>query len=536
MEQLQEMHEPRRPRVGTKKSRTGCRTCRARHVKCDETPGSCKNCTRTGRTCDYDLQRLPRSGRLTEVRNGAENRQPFLSAAASGFRWAITTDEQRCFAHFRDHMVPTLSQFFDSPLWQDLILQMCHSEAAVYHAVVALSAVHKDSEIYGPPLPGQDLQNDWHGFALEQCGRSFALLSRRCSSQDPRFRQVMLLCCLLFVLTQLLRGQYDDAFQHLESGLRILDEAKNQGGLERSLQPCVVAAFIKLEVQSLQYGVQGALSVGYEVEQPIDHMVDYGAYPSLHEAYPIIYEAYPSLHAARQALDLLLGATFRFLGQCGVLSKEEILLDYGSLHHRQLRLLSRVSVFGNRLERFCLRSRLNPKERRGADLLRLVYQSLSLPIKTALIRDDATLDYYTPEYEAHLSAVESFMDRYPERPTVTLDIGILPSLYYAAMSCRDYRIRYRAIAALWAWPHREGSFDSNWLAFIAMERIKAETQAQPELDCRTRQSARSLKQRMGRWRGRESNYSLNDALRSTRCMKRWPCVQAIQQISASKLN
>ncbi|KAL4757116.1 Zn(II)2Cys6 transcription factor [Aspergillus foveolatus] len=442
------MPEPRRPRTGTKKSRTGCRACRARHIKCDETPSSCKNCTSTGRACDYDLQRLPRLGRVAAVRSGADNRQPFPPAISSCFPWAITTDEQRCFAHFRDHMVPTLSQFFDSSLWQDLVPQMSHLEPAVYHAVVALSAIHKDSDIHGPPLPGQNLQNDWHRFALEQCGRSFTLLSRRCSSQDPRFRDVMLLCCLLFVLMQLLRGQYDDAFQHLESGLRILHEAKDRGGCERFVHPCVVAAFVSLEVQSLQFGVHGALSIGYEVEQPTDRMAVHGGYPSLHEA--------------RQALDLLLGATFRFLGQCGELSEEEIYLDYGSMHHRQLWLLSRVTVFGNRLERFCLGSRLNQKERRGADLLRLVYQSLSLPIRTALIRNDATLDYYIPEYEAHLSAVEDFMNRHPGRPTVILDTGILPSLYYVAMSCRDDRIRHRAIATLRSWPHREGS--PSWTA------------------------------------------------------------------------
>jgi hypothetical protein len=74
---------------------------------------------------------------------------------------------------------------------------------------------------------------------------------------------------------------------------------------------------------------------------------------------------------------------------------------------RQLWLLSRVAVFGNRLERFCLGSRLSQKERHGADLLRLVYQSLSLPIRTVLKREDPTLDYYIPEYEAHLSAVET---------------------------------------------------------------------------------------------------------------------------------
>ncbi|CEL11887.1 hypothetical protein ASPCAL14982 [Aspergillus calidoustus] len=29
------------------------------HIKCDEAPESCRNCTSTGRSCEYDLQRLP---------------------------------------------------------------------------------------------------------------------------------------------------------------------------------------------------------------------------------------------------------------------------------------------------------------------------------------------------------------------------------------------------------------------------------------------------------------------------------------------
>jgi hypothetical protein len=74
------------------------------------------------------------------------------------------------------------------------------------------------------------------------------------------------------------------------------------------------------------------------------------------------------------------------------------------------------------------------------------------------------------------------MNRHPGLPTVILDTGILPYLYYVAMGCRDDRIRSRAIAALRSWPHHEGSFDSYWLTFITLERIKAEFRAQPELN------------------------------------------------------
>ncbi|KAL3468919.1 hypothetical protein BJX99DRAFT_96561 [Aspergillus californicus] len=515
---IQHTPQLKRNRTGTRKSRTGCRTCRVRHVKCDEAPFSCKKCTTTGRTCDYDLQRLPRLGRT------ATGTHQVPQAVASGLRWAVTTDEQRCFSYFQCHTVPTVSQLFDSPLWQELILQMSLSEPAVYHAVIAFSAVHHDSETYGSPLPGQNLQNDWHKFAVEQCGRSFSLLSQRHLSQDPRFRQVMLLCCLLFVLTQLLRGQYDDAFLHLESGMRILNEAKGQGQYDQSIQPCVVAAFTNLEVQSLQYGVKGALSADNEIEEQMRRLDEPGTYRSLHEA--------------RQALDLLLGAAFNFLGQCGGLSEEDILLDYEVLHDKQMRLFSRLGVFGDCLNLFCSRSTFNQKDQRGVDILRSVHRSLRLAIKTALIRDAAALEYYTPEYKAHLTTVEDIIDKFPERPTVTLDIGILPPLYYAAMSCRDYSVRYRAIAALRSWPHREGSFDSNWLAFIAAEQMKAESLSQPrlaqadlaqsEVPPMTDQSGPPFNPTIDRWPGIGSNFSLDDALSSTRCMKSWSCVKAVR--------
>ncbi|KAL5337900.1 hypothetical protein BJX70DRAFT_219717 [Aspergillus crustosus] len=218
---IQAFAETKRRRAGTKKSRTGCWTCRLRHTKCDEAPGSCKKCTSTGRICDYDLQRLPRSGKAT-ARDLVSHEEQLPIKVADSFRWAITSDERRCYSHFQHHTLPTLSEFFDSPLLQELILQMSLSEPAVYHAVVALSAIHQDQDMYGMLQTGQDLQNEYHRFALDQCGRSFSLLSHRGSSQDPRFREVMLLCCLLFVLMQLLRGQYDEAFQHLQSGLRVL--------------------------------------------------------------------------------------------------------------------------------------------------------------------------------------------------------------------------------------------------------------------------------------------------------------------------
>ena len=391
---------------------------------------------------------------------------------------------------------------------------MSKSEPAVYHAVIAFSAVHQDLETHGMPLPGQDLRNEWHLFALEQCGRSFALLSRRQSSQDPRFREVMLLCCLLFVMTQLLRGQYDDAFLHLRSGLRILNEAKASSSSETPIEPCIVAAFANLEAQSLQYGVRG---------EPTNSE---SAYPGIFND----FGAFSSLNETRRAFDYLTSTAFRFILMCKDLSEKEIRSDYAFLHHKQLQTLSKLSIFSHRFDPFHASSNLALEERRAADVLRLLYCSLVLQVKTALVRNEAVLEYYNSEYETHLTMVEELLNKYPARPSVILEDGILSPLYYAAMWCRDYSVRRRAIGLLLSWPHREGAFDSNWAAFQALQRMNVELSIRPEPYATAYNTNQKSSLNGDRWLGIKcSELSFEAALGFARYMHNRPCFRAVRK-------
>ncbi|KAL4932111.1 Zn(II)2Cys6 transcription factor domain-containing protein [Aspergillus undulatus] len=486
-------------RKSTKKSRFGCRTCRVRRIKCDETPGSCKNCTKIGRGCDYDIQRLPLS-RAGGAAFDRGNQMQLPTEIAATFRWAITSDERRCYSYFQHFTVPMLSEVFYSPLWHDLIVQVSKTEPAVYHA---------------------DLQNEWHRFALEQCGRSFALLSRRHSSQDPMFRNVVLLCCLLFVLAQLMRGQYDEAVQHISNGIRVLNEASAQGSLEQSVEPWIITAFAHLGTQSPHYGVEEVLTISHVAGQPVVPFYGSGLFANFHEA--------------QQILSSVLTAACRFLLQCETHSEDEIYLNYASLQHEQMQLLSRMSAFDNHFVSFLSTTPLNRKEQRAADMMLLCRRSLSLLVQVALISDKAAIDYFTPEYEAHLSIVEMIMEKYPERPTVMLELGILPPLYNAAMWCRDFNVRVRAIKALRSWPHREGLFDSNWLAFLALQRMKIDLKIRPVPDATAEFFKQSLHEEQGRWQDLDRReFTLEDALGSTRCMRNWYCVRGLQRITAMR--
>ncbi|KAL4791924.1 hypothetical protein BDV19DRAFT_401016 [Aspergillus venezuelensis] len=484
---LQKTKKPKLKRAGTKKSRTGCRTCRLRRIKCDETPGSCENCTKTGRTCEYDIQRLPPSRQRGLPPEGTCRLQLTPDIMAH-FRWAITSDERRCYSYFQHFTIPTLSEVFYSPM----------SEPAVYHAVVALGAVHQDSETYGMPLPGQDLQNEWHRFAIEQCGRSFALLGRRNSSQDPRFRNT------------LIRGQYDEAVQHISNGLR-----------DKLIEPTIITAFAHLGSQSLHYGVDEILSLKAVTEQ---------------QGPPTGGDTFANFHEAQWVLGFLLTGACRFLVRCEGLTEEEIANDYVSLHHEQLQLLSRMSAFDARFEGYLSTAQLTNKEQRAAEIMLLNRRSLSMLVQIALIWDKSLIDLYTPEYEAQMSLTEEIMERYPERPTVMLELGILPPLYNAAMWCRDFNVRIRAVKALRAWPHREGLFDSNWLAFLALQRMKTDMSIRRPPEATARLWNESKREEQGRWQDLDRReFTLDDALNSTKCMRKWYCVQGLQKITTMRV-
>ncbi|GLA28580.1 transcriptional regulator family: Fungal Specific TF [Aspergillus niger] len=459
-----------RKRAGGRRSKTGCRTCRARHKKCDETPGACINCTSTGRTCDgYELHRLPR-----EVRRPGKAVVGITVPASllTGIHWVMNSDEQRAFAYFQHRSMPAFLGWFDSSLWQKLVLQLSHAEPAVYHAAVALSAIHQDAEKKGMPLAREDLDNTWHRFALEQAGRSIVLLNARRMSQDPRLREVTLLCCLLFTLSELLRGRYDNAFKHLHGGIHILKNlgAHRQLDLVAMSKPpvewCLVEAFAHLDVQSTQFGVGGPIwSTGKQ-----DH-IQLGNGKS-----SVFY--FHTLAEARRAFDRVMGTVLEFTAKAWGSTHSQIASDYETLYKEQLELCLQIDTFARAFDTFRTDAypQMSPKERRGADVIHLHQRAATLTLQTCLLDgNEPVLDQYTPQFENILSVAAAIMHTFPERPSVCFDMGIIPPLTLVATGCRDYNVRWRAIEMLRSWPHREGTWDSNLCAQLAVHTMKVET-------------------------------------------------------------
>ncbi|OJK02133.1 hypothetical protein ASPACDRAFT_40951 [Aspergillus aculeatus ATCC 16872] len=196
------MNRGRTRRARLKRSKTGCRTCRARHVKCDENPGKCQNCTSTRRQRDgYDTHRLLFPTRQTRH----SERLPLSPPVAVTVPWSSTSDERRCFGFVQARTIPDVLGYFDSDMGA-----ICAADGAV----------HQHME---PGLMGGSTV--WELMAVAQSTRSFACLRRR-NPRDTQMREVTLVSCLLFTIKNVVRQELGTAVQHIRAGLRILDGDK----------------------------------------------------------------------------------------------------------------------------------------------------------------------------------------------------------------------------------------------------------------------------------------------------------------------
>ncbi|PYH79581.1 hypothetical protein BO82DRAFT_131785 [Aspergillus uvarum CBS 121591] len=464
-------------RSGGKRSKTGCRTCRIRRIKCDETPEKCRNCSSTGRLCDgYEVYRLP-----VAAKRGRDLFFSLSTPVNTHVRWAVTSDQRRCFKFFCDRTITDALGYYDSQLWEQFMFQMANLEPAVCHAAIALGAAHQEVVLQGINSPGDGAKRRgvWYFYALEESARAFELLRRR-NPQDPQMRQVTLLCCLLFVYLSLLQRDYDTAFRHLQAGLRVFQESgsgrgsslngSTLGGAGMNLP--LVAAFAQLEIQSTHFNPRGCSQLGAN-SAPRKHI-----FLSRDRDRDLLGQSVDDLRLALQPLD---SAIYQFFHRWGTASAEAIVAQDSDFQATQTNLLSEVYHATHFLDDFCALkyATLSSKHKRGVDLLRLHLMTYSVGLRMSMVAhlQPAQAQLFTADHVAILSLARTIIAQFPDRPTVMVDSGVILPLRVVADSCPDLHVRWQAIQELRAWPHYEGVRDTVLASTTSAARWRLEMRA-----------------------------------------------------------
>ena len=267
-------------------------TFRVRRIKCDEAKPSCQRCSATGRKCDGYSSDITISSQTPQNSTDLIQR---ISVHIPG-----NAEEKRGFDFFLRNTAAELSGYYDSSFWEKLILAASVQKPSLRHAVIALGALHEDfsQKRLVTSTPSEDQKTQ---FALNQYAKSMAAL-RRSLSTEREEPLTALMSCILFVCFDSLRGWFESAMVHLQSGLRILREMRRSSTGIHIIEDSIAPLFMRLSIQSIIY-VDARNR--HEKTDFARKLMD------VSRKEIVISEEFESLEEARNALDQAVNGLFR---------------------------------------------------------------------------------------------------------------------------------------------------------------------------------------------------------------------------------
>jgi len=179
--------------------------------------------------------------------------------------FAFNVQEGQYLQVFQKHTASELSGFFDSEFWTRSVLQECHSEASIRHAVVALGALYKTLEKASESPPGSPDNNPFdtaanhYNFALQQYGKSLTRLLESLQNNARRSQRTVLISIILFTCFQSFIGDHKAAISQIQHGLSLLEERGQelrQPLIRRKddiVEDEIVQMFTRLAIQAKSY-------------------------------------------------------------------------------------------------------------------------------------------------------------------------------------------------------------------------------------------------------------------------------------------
>ncbi|KAH8891327.1 hypothetical protein GQ53DRAFT_153580 [Thozetella sp. PMI_491] len=580
----------KRARTSKPKVKTGCSNCKQRRIKCDEKRPACSNCVRSKKMCT-GYPPPPRSARLEEIRiapkpSTAVDIQPYEQTrlaprvqaqesipppgreqiilpprraqklqrryqtppytpiqAPPPLIYQLSTlpfseQEGLYFQLFQERTASELSGFFDNLFWSRVVLQECHSEAAVRHAVVALGALYKTLEKSTESPPGSPNEDHdpmdspmrhWE-MAVKQYSQAINTLMD-VNTADTKSHRMRLMASILLACFDSFIGDHKQAIFQIQNGLRLLEQLRaerRRAFLPRPEEPVeeeLIQMFTRLAIQAKSYDMAFHFPRPWVITLTTTEPSDPSS-PSSEGASPVslqtqdpLPEQFTTAKEARLAWDSLVERIFRFTetmfnyaqdGPTGVLP--------ASLRQYGLRFKNEIEAWSDAFDHI-LASRNLPgvtsQEKTAIAALKMGQIMSQVLFLMTFSDSEAVFDNFTPQFKAIIDlALEVVGDeerraaakrcpdpqfcehRYGHAPDIfggheyaahhikasfSADLGIVPPLYVVATKCRNPVIRRQAIQLLRSSSRREGMWDSELAARIGMWIAEIEEEEDPLL-------------------------------------------------------
>ncbi|KAG4440086.1 hypothetical protein IFR05_004429 [Cadophora sp. M221] len=473
-----------RVRRSAPKVRTGCGTCRLRRVKCDEGKPSCNRCVKFGVDCDgYRPPPKPwPEPKTAQKREILPNSQQIQTAMRSGMALPssgalanspfASIEEHQYFELFCVRTGYDIFPTFDSGCTRLRLLESCHFNPAIRHAIVALGALDKTAEMVQSfekmsltPVERDAVANEHHQNALRQYVKAVKYMAADAAEKKLDLR-TMLLTCLLILAFESWTGNMDLAVNQVHAGIRLIQEWKenyrNDEDKYTRLSPApyvveddLVQIFCRLAVQHSFFadGHSPELHAVLGMEGPRFTR-------SMPDKFEDIFEAGKYYNGIIRRGVYLITTQSAYLGTDD--KEDSDIWRWGIKEQEEIQ--SAVWRFNKAFEPV-LQNVADGPQKHYALFIQLSMAIGYIGLSTHLSIDESIHDQYNPVYKRVVFLAKAVMKEMPAtsktRPSnFCFDTRVIVPLWVVGLKCREPSIRKEAINFLLEHPRREGIWDS----------------------------------------------------------------------------
>lgn len=382
--------------------------------------------------------------------------------------------EQHSFEWFLKRSAVKLPGAFKADSWISLLFQASTTEAAVRHAVLALSSAHQE-EVRGFGSLGSECNDEVSLFTVKQYSKAISNLQPSITKGAATSDQISLISCVLFAYMEFLRGHYNKGFLHLQYGVCLLEETPDR---RRDHDPASmhVGGWIITHITML-------LTQSRLLHQPIR----IPASVFLYSASQPHLDAFRSAHHARRSLEHLMLRTFSLQDRyihAATDTRRSVAVRLAS--HRQI-LEIELGIWLQTYEQTMsmIPASTSEIDRFAYFLLQVYWYLAIILVQTCLEPSELAFDRQQDNFLEIIShciemayirqrTLQIHHDPEPNSPNSTSDIGWIPLLFFTALKCRNHRIRHQAVALVAGSSHKEGPFSSLLSVIIARKVIEIE--------------------------------------------------------------
>lgn len=345
---------------------------------------------------------------------------------------------------FHLETVPQLSRLFNWTLWVHIVPELSAIEPSIYHATAALAATHHFYEM----APNVNVRV----FALQQYNKAIRSLTYP-SGEVPL--NVLLVACYLFCCVEIVRGDWNSAFMHIQNGIDLLNKRANEGQLEPTYHVELIKQFTCLNLQVAMINTDWI-------------PLDIRGSPKSAES------SISSLEDAKVLLDSLILSLMHRQRSCF-----ENLGDVASFATVAVELIQEtcktLDSFSKALDDFVSQrgSNVGQEETKRVNLLRVQGLMARVYLCTSVQDSEMSFDNFLADFEQIARLSSTLVAPSSESSDTSLifcDAGIIPALYLTGLKCRNLTIRRHILDLLLMAPRREGLWESA-LAYKVVKRV-----------------------------------------------------------------